>query len=77
MNKPNYIIILLVIAIIAMYGYFSEENRKLENIILKQQDAIHSQKHLISLYNLYHAEANRIYNFPKHDSQRSNIKQPI
>ena len=53
-NTQNYIIIALILIIIGMYSYFSEEKRHLEDTIYKQHEAIQSQNKLIGIYQFYY-----------------------
>ena len=52
-DKPDYIVIALVCALIAMYAYFQNKTLELETKIIKQDHTISEQMRLIDIYNIY------------------------
>jgi len=76
-NTQNYIIIALILIIIGMYSYFSEEKRYLEDTIYKQHQAIQSQNKLIGIYQYYY-DRGQIHNQinPFQYDSRKTIKMP-
>lgn len=52
----NYLIIFLILIIIGMHAYFTEEKNELKDTIYKQHEAIKSQNELIKIYQYYYNE---------------------
>ena len=73
-DRLNYPIILMVILLIGVYSYYSNKLSDARSVIIKQQDAISSQKQLIDLYNIYYLHPK---NSPIYEPQKPIIKQPI
>ena len=52
-NRPNYLVITLVLILIGVYGYFSNKKKSSEAFINEQSEIISDQHRLIRLYELY------------------------
>lgn len=58
-NQPNYLIIILVLALIGVYGYFSNKSREDQEFMYDQSEIISDQQRLIKLYELYFLTINQ------------------
>ncbi len=52
-ERPNYLVIFLTLALIAMYGYYSHTAEKEREVIKNQSQIISDQQRLIRLYDMY------------------------
>ena len=80
-NAANYFIIFLVLALIAMFSYFSEEKKELEDIIYMQDEvikdqskAIEVQQQLINLLKLSRSQQEYIFPYRKQNDPNKIIK---